>query len=222
MTLEYLRQSLFFFRNHANRLALIQVPFLALVSIVQYQLLQGVGDDRAQMQQGVFLGSVLDLALMPVYWGATLVYLRSVLEGQPLKVSQALMLGLSCWGRLLMTYILVALALTTGLLMLIVPGIYIGLRLAFAEFHCVMEGKGPLESISASWHSTREFFWPLFQGMALIIGLLLAIELALGSLLQGHKDLMMLLSLLIQFLGVVPTIFAYRLYCVMKDDAKPA
>jgi len=222
MTLEYLRQSLFFFRSHANKLALIQIPFLALVSIVQYQLLQGVGDDQAQMQQGVFLSSVLDLALMPVYWGATLVYMRSVLEGQPLGVNQALLLGLSCWGRLLMTYILVALALTTGLLMLIVPGIYIGLRLAFAEFHCVMEGKGPLESISASWNSTREFFWPLFQGMALIIGLLLVTELALGSLLKGHKDLMMLLSLLIQFLGVVPTIFAYRLYCVMKDDDKPA
>ncbi|MBP0049761.1 hypothetical protein H9C73_13570 [Marinobacterium sp. AK62] len=222
MTLDYLRQSLFFFRNHANKLALIQVPFLALVSIVQYQLLQGIDEETAQVQRSLFLSSALDLALMPVYWGATLLYLRSVLDGQPFTISQALIAGLGCWGRLLLTYILTALAISTGLLLFIVPGIYIGIRLAFAEFYCVMEGKGPIESIGASWASTREFFWPLFQGLALIIGLLLATELALGQLLAEQQNLMMLVSLVVQFLGVVPTIFAYRLYCVMKEDNKPA
>ncbi len=222
MTLDYLRQSLFFFRNHANKLALIQLPFLALVSIVQYQLLQGIDTESEQIKSSIFLSSSLDLALMPVYWGATLVYLRSVLGGQPLSVGQALFMGLGCWGRLLLTYILTALAISTGLILLILPGIYIGIRLAFAEFYCVMEGKGPLESLNASWSSTKEFFWPLFQGLALIIGLLLAIELTLGQLLVDQQNLMMLVSLVIQFLGVVPTIFAYRLYCVMKEGDHPA
>lgn len=222
MTLDYLRQSLFIFRNHANKLALIQIPFLALVSIVQYQLLQGIDTDTDQIRHSIFISSSLDLALMPVYWGATLLYLRSVLQGEPLGVGQALVMGLACWGRLLLTYILTALAISSGLLLFIVPGIYIGIRLAFAEFYCVMEGKGPLQSISASWNTTKEFFWPLFQGLALIISLLLAIELTLGQMLNEQQDLMMLVSLVIQFLGVVPTIFAYRLYCVMKEGDRPA
>lgn len=224
MTFDYLRQSLFFFRTHLNRLALIQLPFLALLSFVQFQLLQGITDTSEQVelvQRNLFLSSLMDIALMPIYWGATLLYMQSVLGGQPLTAGRALTLSLTCWGRLLLTYILTILAISFGLVLLVVPGIYIGIRLAFAEFYCVMEGKSAMESIRASWDSTSGFFWPLLQGLALIFGVLLLTEAVIGQMLHEQQGAMTLLSLLIQFLGVLPTIYAYRLYCVMKADNKP-
>lgn len=227
MTFDYLRQSLFFFRNHVNRLALIQLPFLALLALVQFQLLQKVGSDAGEfdmglLQRSLFISSALDVALMPIYWGATLFYLQSVLQGRPLGTGQALAASLTCWGRLLVTYILSVLAISFGLVLLLVPGIYIGVRLAFAEFFCVMEGKGALESLRASWDSTADFFWPLLQGLALIFGVLMLAEALLGQLLQDEDAARLLVSLLIQFLGVLPTIYAYRLYCVMKQDSRPS
>ncbi|GAA0703425.1 hypothetical protein GCM10009104_36180 [Marinobacterium maritimum] len=227
MTFDYLRQSLFFFRSHLNRLALIQIPFLAVLAFVQFQLIQqlpGNGEDLQMelVQRNMFISSSLDLALMPIYWGATLFYLQSVLQGQPLAVGRALTLSLTCWGRLLVTYILSVLAISFGLVLLIVPGIYIGIRLAFAEFYCVMEGMGPVESLKASWEKTADFFWPLFQGLALIFGALLLAETLIGEALRDQKGAMMLVSLGIQFLGVLPTIYAYRIYCVMKADDQPA
>ncbi|MBR9828395.1 MAG: hypothetical protein GYB41_07105 [Oceanospirillales bacterium] len=223
MTFDYLRQSLFFFRSHFNRLALIQLPFLAILGLVQFQLLQGITDAGEQMelvQRNMFLNSALDIAMMPIYWGATLLYMQSVLQGQPLQAGRALSLSLACWGRLLITYIISVLAISFGLVLLVIPGIYIGVRLAFAEFYCVMEGKGPMESIRASWEHTADFFWPLLQGMVLIFGVLLVAEMLFGQLLVEQQGAMMLVSLLIQFLGVLPTIYAYRLYCVMKEEQK--
>lgn len=221
MTLDYLRQSLFFFRTHLARLAMIQLPFLLLVTLVQHQLMQGA-DDTAKAANSLFFSAALDLMLMPIYWGATLLYMQSVLRNRPLSVSQAISLSFGCWSRLLLTYILTALAVSTGLLMFILPGIYIGVRLAFAEFYCVMEGKGPLESIRASWNSSAEFFWPLLQGLALIFSILLLAEVMIGQLLVDEDTLMQGLSLLIQFLGVLPSIYTYRLYCLMKEDSQPA
>lgn len=221
MTLDYLRQSLFFFRTHLARLAMIQLPFLLLVTLVQHQLMQGA-DDTAKTANTLFFSAALDLILMPIYWGATLLYMRSVLQNSPLSVSQAVSLSFGCWGRLLLTYVLTALAVSTGLLMFILPGIYIGVRLAFAEFYCVMEGKGPLESIRASWNSSADFFWPLLQGLALIFSILMLAEVMIGQLLGDEETLMLGVSLLIQFLGVLPSIYAYRLYCVMKEDNQPA
>jgi len=222
MTFDYLRQSLFFFRTHLNRLALIQIPFLLLITLVQYQLLQG-GETTEDVRNtsSLFMSSALDLALMPGYWGATLLYMQSVLQGRTLSAGQAISLSLTCWGRLLLTYILTALAVSTGLLLLILPGIYIGVRLAFAEFYCVMEGKGPVESIRASWASSNEFFWPLLQGLALIFGVLMLAEGMIGQMPADAKALMLGLSLLVQFLGVMSSIYAYRIYCVMKDEHKP-
>mgnify|MGYP001050638061 CR=1 FL=1 len=222
MTFDYLRQSLFFFRSHLSRLALIQIPFLLLITVVQYQLLQtGDGETGAKTAGSVFISSALDLSLMPIYWGATLLYMQSVLQGKSLSPGQAISLSLTCWGRLLLTYILTALAVSTGLLLLILPGIYIGIRLAFAEFYCVMEGKGPMESIRASWGSSSDFFWPLLQGLALIFSILMLAEVLVGQVFRETPVLMLSLSLLVQFLGVMSSIYAYRIYCVMKEEHKP-
>lgn len=220
MTFDYLRQSLFFFRTHLNQLALIQIPFLLMITLVQYQLLQGVESDTARTTSSLFISSALDLALMPIYWGATLLYMQSVLQGRSLTTAQAISLSLTCWGRLLLTYILTALAVSSGLLLLILPGLYIGIRLAFAEFYCVMEGKGPFEAIRASWASSADFFWPLLQGLALIFGVLMLAEVLISQMMGDAHVLKMILSLLVQFLGVLSSIYAYRVYCVMKEDKK--
>ncbi|MDY6891513.1 MAG: YciC family protein [Pseudomonadota bacterium] len=224
MTSDYLRHSLFFFRTHLGRLALIQLPFLLLITLVQYPIMHA-GDAAevtdAARTASVFLSSALDLALMPIYWGATLLYMHSVLQGNPLSTSRAISLSLSCWGRLLLTYLLTTLAVSGGLLLLLLPGIYIGVRLAFAEFYCVMEGKGPMQSLRASWASSAEFFWPLLQGLALIFSLLMLANVLIGRLSDEVELLRLALLLLVQFLGVLPTIYAYRIYCVMQEERQP-
>ena len=84
-----------------------------------------------------------------------------------------------------------------------------------------MEGKGPMESIRASWGSSSDFFWPLLQGLALIFSILMLAEVLVGQVFRETPVLMLSLSLLVQFLGVMSSIYAYRIYCVMKEEHKP-
>ncbi len=51
--------------------------------------------------------------------------------------------------------ILMALAIVLGLVLLIVPGIIIGVGLSMAPFYVVEAGMGPIDAMKASWSATR-------------------------------------------------------------------
>jgi uncharacterized membrane protein len=54
-----------------------------------------------------------------------------------------------------------------GLLLLVLPGIYIAVRLAFVSFLVVDEGLSPVEAVKESWRRTEGRFWTLFGGAML-------------------------------------------------------
>lgn len=217
MAFDYLRQTLFFFRQHLLSLAAIQLPFLIVLALLQSMLLEESGPEQ-QMQFRVGLATMLDLALLPFYWGATIFYLQSVIDNSPLRPSAAVLKAISCWGRLLVTYVLNALAVAFGLMLLIVPGVYFGVRFAFADYVCVLEGKRPVESLRQSWDTSRDYFWTLLQGLALLMGLLLLAKLMLSQLLAESIVMTRAAMVLLDFLGVLITIYGFRIYCVMRSD----
>ncbi len=218
MAFDYLRQTLFFFRQHLLVLAAIQLPFLIALALGQSALLDGIAPDDSNAQLRVGLASALDLALLPFYWGATIFYLQSVIDDAPLPATAAILKSLSCWGRLLLTYVLNALAVALGLMMLILPGVYFGVRFSFADYICVLEGKRPVEAMRQSWDNSADYFWLLLQGLALLMGLLLLAKLAISRVFEGSDLLLRAAMVLLDFLGVLITIYGFRIYCVMRAD----
>ncbi|WP_417584454.1 YciC family protein [Nitrincola sp.] len=217
MTFEYLRQSFFFFKQHLLTLAAIQLPFLALIGLLSFFLQGDLTSSEDVASSGFLLLGLLQLALLPLYWGATIFYMQSVLDGKPLSVMSAISLGMSSWGRLLLTYILNGFAVLLGLIMLVIPGVYVGVRLAFADYVCVLEGKSATQSLKQSWSQTQPYFWMLLQGFVIIFLCLLLIEMLIqqifGSTLPGT-----LLSLLVDFCGVMLTVFGFRVFSVMREE----
>lgn len=72
--------------------------------------------------------------------------------------------------RYLFAVILYTLTVFVGLILLIVPGIYFGIRLQFYGFFIVDKKAGIVESLKGSWQITKGSFWNLF-----FFGLLLAL-----------------------------------------------
>ncbi|KGK42491.1 hypothetical protein LH51_06910 [Nitrincola sp. A-D6] len=217
MTFEYLRQSLFFFKQHLLTLAAIQLPFLAIIGLLSFFLQGNLAAGEEVASGGFLLLGLLQLGLLPLYWGATIFYMQSVLDGKPLTVMNAISLGMSSWGRLLLTYILNGFAVLLGLIMLIIPGVYVGVRLAFADYVCVLEGKSATVSLKQSWAQTQPYFWILVQGFVIIFLCLFLVEMLIqqlfGSTLPGT-----LLSLLVDFGGVMLTVFGFRVFSVMREE----
>lgn len=67
-----------------------------------------------------------------------------------------------------------------GLVLLIIPGIYIGIRLGFFSCFIVEENAGPIEALKKSWELTKGQELPLFVLLLVMIGIVLVGIILLG------------------------------------------
>ncbi|WP_080904468.1 glycerophosphoryl diester phosphodiesterase membrane domain-containing protein [Parabacteroides sp. Marseille-P3160] len=80
----------------------------------------------------------------------------------------------------MITSILYSLIMVIGLCLLIIPGIYLGLRLQFAFYFIVEENTGILDSLKKSWTITKGQVFPLFLLLLVGIGIVILGIIALG------------------------------------------
>lgn len=221
-TFDYLRQSFFFFRQNLAQIAAIQLPFL--IPLNGLMLWLDINSDPASpaFSQHALLLSLLSLLVLPVYWAATIYYMQSRLDDQPLRAGQAILKGLTRWRTLLVIFILSGLAIASGLFLLIIPGIYIGVRLAFADYIGVLTPTSALSSLKQSWQQTDDYFWVLLQGLLILYPALQLVEFPISHYFasQEHRQLWLELpiSVAIDLCSALITVYGFRVYCVMRAD----
>ncbi len=103
--------------------------------------------------------------------------------------------------RYLGTSVVSFLAVIVGLILLIVPGIIIGLALSFTLFLVIDKGLGPINAFKQSWKLTKGNRWKLFLlslaflginilGMlALLVGLLVTVPVTFLALIHAYRVL---------------------------------
>lgn len=64
--------------------------------------------------------------------------------------------------NLLLLFLFTGLAIFTGLIFFLIPGIYIGVKLAVAPAALAFENRNPLDAMSRSWKLTRSNWWLSF------------------------------------------------------------
>lgn len=67
--------------------------------------------------------------------------------------------------------ILYGLIVGLGLILLVVPGIYFGLRLQFFSYFIVEKNVGPIQALKASWEITQGHVWQLFLYGLIVTGI---------------------------------------------------
>lgn len=216
MATDYLKQSYFFFRSNFSNLLSIQLPFIAVLMLVQHTVIGGI-EEGANLQNDLFLLTAMDLLFVPIYLGATIFYMQSIVDSRPISTLQAWAWGLQNWGRLFFTFLLSALAISVGLMLLVLPGLYIAVRLGLANQVCLLERKSPIEAMKMSWAGTADLFWTLAKGLAIIYGLLFIGELLVAPIVEGNLILGFIGSAILDFLNVFGAIFTFRIYRAWRD-----
>lgn len=216
MATDYLKQSYFFFRSNFSNLLSIQLPFIAVLMLVQHTVIGGI-EEGANLQNDLFLLTAMDLLFVPIYLGATIFYMQSIVDSRPISTLQAWAWGLQNWGRLFFTFLLSALAISVGLMLLVLPGLYIAVRLGLANQVCLLERKSPIEAMKMSWAGTADLFWTLAKGLAIIYGLLFIGELLVAPIVEGNVILGFIGSAILDFLNVFGAIFTFRIYRAWRD-----
>jgi hypothetical protein len=137
-----------------------------------------------------FLGSVLVVALT----GAIVRRQYAIASGRPLDLGAELTAALRLVPGLIALWTLVLLATMAGLLLLVIPGMYIGIRLSCAVTTYLLTDRGVFASMRHSWYLTAGNFWRLslifsvyvvliivFYVLAAVIAAALAVPFALGD-----------------------------------------
>lgn len=104
-----------------------------------------------------FLGMILSISFL----GGMHVAFDAKYSDSSIEPLNALLSGFKKFFPLFGAYILSAIVVFFGLLLLILPGIYVGARLALFPAYIMLQNKGVLESLKLSWKipmSTAELY----------------------------------------------------------------
>jgi hypothetical protein len=159
------------YRRHWRTL----LPIAALVVVPLTLLEHAIGDwvrsHGQQLQDQVvstsfwaqatawLLAALAGLLLYQVLTGAITRAIAAEVAGQDPGIEQSYRFGFARLGPILVVSILVGLATLLGLIVLIIPGIYIGVRLAVSTQALVVEGKQGTQAMRRSWDLVGGHWW---------------------------------------------------------------
>jgi hypothetical protein len=139
--------------------ALVVVP----LTLLEHAIGDWVGGHGQQLQDQVvstslwaqatawLLAALAGLLLYQVLTGAITRAIAAEVAGQDPGIEQSYRFGFARLGPILVVSIMVGLATLLGLIVLIIPGIYIGVRLAVSTQALVVEGKQGTQAMRRSW-----------------------------------------------------------------------
>ena len=219
MIIEYIRQSIFFFQTNIAVLAKIHLPFIFIFNLMLLQIEQPISSENSDTLLYI---SALNLLFIPIYWGATIAFMQSTIEGTQYTAGQAIMASIGNWPKLFLVFLVSSICIILGFMAFIVPGIYIAVRLSIADYICVVEKKLPLPSLKQSWQQTEEYIWPILIGtVAILMTIMLAdylLSRLLSSVLNDNQYLSLLLDICFDFMNVLVMIYGFRIYCLIKQQ----
>lgn len=123
-------------------------------------LLGRVGDSTTGDSTGLVISLAGFIVQVIIEIGILTIALR-LLDNQPVKYTD-LFLQYHLLGQFLIAVIIISIAVGVGLILFIIPGIYIGLRLSQACFIIVDQKLSGIEAIKKSWAITKGHTLKLF------------------------------------------------------------
>lgn len=177
-------------KPHLVILAGLMFGYMVISVLLSFALVPLAGDALL----GSLLVHILSLAIGIVF---SLGYIKNVfqaLDGMEPQFS-AYMVKLSQAGNYLLAGIIMGLLVGIGIILLIIPGIYIAMRLQFAMAYIIEEDADAIDALTRSWNLTKGHCLNLFLLFLIMIGL----------------SILGMLLLFVGFFVTVPLI--YMMYC---------
>jgi hypothetical protein len=153
---------------------------LLLIGFVAWLLMYLLSAIIQRLPAGGVLSLLFNVLVAgPIFYGAAYAWLRAV-RGERPEVDNLFEPFRSYWLKAVLANILLEIVLVVGFLLLIIPGIFLSVRLAFVPFLVVDEGLGPIEALTESFNRTTSYGWTIFGTgllaiVIIIVGLIIFI-----------------------------------------------
>jgi hypothetical protein len=124
---------------------------------------------------GTLFGAGLLMALIAtILLGAIVARIDGVARGEPVALGDALSIGVNRMPANILAWILVALVVSVGLVLLIIPGLIFVIWFLFAPYAVVIERLGPLQSMGYSRAIVRGHWWRT-AAIVTIVGIIVSV-----------------------------------------------
>lgn len=168
----------------ADRLELVGLAFA--VGLLSAVALLGVSPTAASEPPRiadwawpVYLAFFLGIALV---WGVVYATANHAVEERSAPLADRLKDTATRLPALFVTGVLTWLISAVGLVLFVLPGVYLFHRLVLSYPACVIDGKGPLGSLKAGWRASRGNVWTVFAVSVIYFALGGVSNLATGAL----------------------------------------
>jgi hypothetical protein len=184
---EILRTSFGFYQRHWRTLLAITAVVVVPITLLQYLLGDQVRTQGEETANGVVIetatwavgiaGLVTALAGLLMFLVLTGAITRAVaaeVAGEDPGVEQSYRFGFHRIWSVLLVSVLVGLATVGGLILFVIPGIYIGVRLCVSIEALVVEGRRGTQAMGRSWELVGGHWWHAF-GTLLVAWLVIGV-----------------------------------------------
>ncbi len=209
-----------FYSSHLAVIAALCLPWLIAAALVEYGVISMVQDPEGAGPL-LLVAWTFNLILYPIYTGALILLMARRAQREQPTNKELTAESIKIWQPLFMVHVIRSGLTALGFMFLIAPGVYVGVKLSFAEFHLVLEGLKPVDAIQKSFRATRPYFWMLLVLLAVFMGPLMLVTFVLVSMLQELNIgpvMNVTLSVLISFLLLFVDVIKFRVYMSARQD----
>ncbi|WP_394375020.1 YciC family protein [Stutzerimonas frequens] len=217
--LAILRDAWFFYSRHFLTIVRLCLPLILLESLTRLALDHWLGDNAPPA-----LDLLVGLIFYPLYVGALILFLDARSRGHDPALGAVYARALPLWPALAVLSGLGTLLILLGASLFVLPGIWVMVKIAFAEYLLVLRGLTPLAALKQSFQLTRGHFL-LVLGCVMTVLLpvwMLEVWIAAQLFADETPPLLpaMLLDGVVGLLQLLPTIMLFR--CFMLCSEPPA
>ncbi|WP_196161486.1 hypothetical protein [Reinekea sp. G2M2-21] len=173
MLFPVLKDTLTFYWQNLKLLAAIMLPLV--IPLELFNMVLGLTWTADENNVPQLVASIMaQLIVYPIYQTALVLAVADRLVGKTPDIKQLWAQGANLWFMIVLANVLFYVGVFTGLILLIIPGIFLMIRWSLVEQNIVLNQENPLEALRSSWKDTSDHFWLiLFGGLILGIGVLL-------------------------------------------------
>jgi hypothetical protein len=127
-----------------------------------------------------WLDYALGLLISMLFYGAMLLKQRSLAGAQPIPASGELRIAVQRLPQLAILFVLIVIGLVIATLLLMIPGLYVGVAWLFAMPALVLDEMGPIEALAYSHSLVWGHWWRTVLIFNVVFAVLIALYASLG------------------------------------------
>lgn len=130
---------------------IVWVPSALFMSYQDYFVI-----DEDDFRSSFRMANLFDSFIGIVASGAVVAAMHAYYQREPVRLGESLAASFTSWPRIWITRTLLTIGLLLGLVLLVAPGVYLGVRWALAVNVAVVEQRAAVSALRRSWELTKD------------------------------------------------------------------